>query len=387
MVGLLGTGAFATVYRAHDPSLDADVAIKVLADHHSNNVDIRSRFIAEGRLLRRVDDHRVVTVHDIGEHNGRPYLVLELIDGGTLDDLVAEQPAHVEALDATALVRLVLDLAGGLGAMHAHGIVHRDVKPSNVLMRSNGDFVLADLGFARDSNLSSMTIAGGSEGFMAPEQRRPGTDIDPRADVHAASAVIGRTVFGPNWQALLVGDRSTGATLVEPVGSEPLTFELRRGLSTGRDARHATIDEWAAALIAALGDTGETVSAEHDLRTSRRPVLRLVAAGLAVSGMLAAGALVVAPSGSDAPVSVPTGEPDGPDIVGPDEILLGDPARFDHTDVAGRTYRWVVPPGAVLDGDTIVFTPDSARDFDITLIEVDGDAERVSTRRIRVRTR
>lgn len=390
--GLLGVGAFAAVYRAHDPLLDSDVAIKVLADHHSLDTDIRARFIAEGHHLRQIDDSRVVTVHDIGEFEGHPYLVLELIDGGTLDDLLVEHTDQAPAVDAMALGRLVADLAGGLGAMHALGLVHRDVKPSNVLVRSTGRYVLADLGLARDASLSTLTVAGDSEGFMAPEQRTQRTDVDHRADVYGASAVIGRTVFGPTWRALLIGDITSGATLMEPSGSEPLAFELRRGLSVRREDRHSSVDEWRDAVLDSLSDTGATLIADRELQPRRRGGLRFVAAGLVVLGMLAAGALVANPSGGNDPARIDTvdvtGEPDGPDIVGPDEILLGDTARFSHTTIDGRSYRWVVPPGATLDGTTVVFTPTVAADFRIALIENSGgDDERVSVRTVRVRTR
>ncbi len=160
LVELLGTGSFAAVYRALDPALDTEVAIKVLADHHSAVPDIRERFIGEARLLRRLASDRLVAVHDIGEHDGQPYLVMELVRGGTLAQRLDGRPATREQCR-----HLVDELAACMTAVLEGGVVHRDIKPSNVLIRPDptgapanaatpvlgaGErLVLADFGLAR----------------------------------------------------------------------------------------------------------------------------------------------------------------------------------------------------------------------------------------------
>ncbi|WP_329342468.1 serine/threonine protein kinase [Streptomyces sp. NBC_00663] len=186
----LGTGAFGTVWLAHDDTLDAPVAVKVLADNWAHRLDVRERFLSEARLLRRAASRRVVQVHDIGElPDGRPYFVMEYADGGTLAELLQDGPLPVaEALRLTASAAL------GAAALHEAGIVHRDIKPSNLLLRTGPDgtrqVLLADLGLAKIlAEASGLTLAAGSAGYRPPEQAEPGTGIDARADVYGLGAV------------------------------------------------------------------------------------------------------------------------------------------------------------------------------------------------------
>ncbi|SNX65676.1 serine/threonine protein kinase [Streptomyces sp. TLI_55] len=189
----LGTGAFGTVWLAYDDTLDAPVAVKVLADNWSHRLDVRERFLAEARLLRRAASRRVVQVHDIGElPDGRPYFVMEYADGGTLADLLDDGPLPVDEA-----LRLTASAALGAAALHEAGIVHRDIKPSNLLLRTgtSGDVgarqvLLADLGLAKIlAEASGLTLAAGSAGYRPPEQAEPGTGIDARADVYSLGAV------------------------------------------------------------------------------------------------------------------------------------------------------------------------------------------------------
>ncbi|MFF4272608.1 serine/threonine-protein kinase [Streptomyces sp. NPDC001536] len=185
----LGTGAFGTVWLAHDDSLDAPVAVKVLADNWSHRLDIRERFLSEAWLLRRAGSRRVVQIHDIGElPDGRPYFVMEYADGGTLADLLDDGPLPVpEALRLTALA------ARAAAALHEAGMVHGDVKPSSLLLRTGPDgareVLLADLGPAK-------TLAAGPAGYRPPEQAEPSAGIDARADVYGLGAVGYHLVTG-----------------------------------------------------------------------------------------------------------------------------------------------------------------------------------------------
>ena len=172
---MLGTGTFAVVYRAHDPTLGIDVAVKVLAEPHAHDPVIRARFLTDAQTLRQLSDDRIVTVHDIGEFDGRPFLAVELVDGGTLEDLLRDG----QTLPTVEIEWLVAGLGAALVVVHAAGFVHRDIRPSNVLIRHGGavdQLVLADFGVARDVDQVRLTIAAGTDGFLAPEQRVPGAD-------------------------------------------------------------------------------------------------------------------------------------------------------------------------------------------------------------------
>ncbi|OIK04152.1 serine/threonine-protein kinase [Streptomyces monashensis] len=198
----LGSGAFATVWLARDEELQAPVAVKVLAENWTHRLDIRERFLSEARLLRRAGSSRIVQVYDIGQlPDGRPYFVMEYADGGTLADLLADGPLPVR--DALALTA---EAARSAAALHEAGIVHRDIKPTNVLLHTAPDgtrrLLLADLGLAKSlAQASVLTLAAGSAGYQPPEQAEPGEGIDERADVYSLGAVgyelLTGTVPGP----------------------------------------------------------------------------------------------------------------------------------------------------------------------------------------------
>ncbi len=187
VVGRLGAGAFSTVWLGHDDDLDVAVAIKVLAENWVGHGDVVDRFLEEARLLRRVEDRRVVRVHDIGRQaDGRPYFVMDHVDGGTLADLTDLPLAYDEALDLGA------QLAEAVQVLHDHGVLHRDVKPSNVLLTRAPErrVVVADLGMAkRLAESSGVTMTVGTPAFMAPEQAHQQSGLDVRADVYGVAAV------------------------------------------------------------------------------------------------------------------------------------------------------------------------------------------------------
>jgi serine/threonine protein kinase len=190
----LGAGAFATVWLAHDPDLAVPVAVKVLADNWSADLDIRQRFLAEARLLRRLSDDRVVRVHDLGElADGRPYFVMDYVDGGTVADVLKAVVASDDARDPVRALAIGADAARGLHVLHEYGVVHRDVKPGNLLLteRDGRDHVvIADLGMAKAlAESSGLTVTAGTPAYMAPEQAHGTKGFDERADVYAAAAV------------------------------------------------------------------------------------------------------------------------------------------------------------------------------------------------------
>ncbi|MEV4464074.1 protein kinase [Micromonospora echinofusca] len=181
---LLGTGSFATVWLAHDPVLDSRVAIKVLAENWHHDLRVRERFLDEARLLRRLDDERLIRVHAAGElPDGRPYSVMAWADGGSLHGRLATGP-----MPPPVALDLLAEIAAGVAVLHRHGVVHRDLTPGNVLFRSGPDgerVLIADLGLAKAlAAASGLTARAGTPGYMAPEQDDPLAVVDTRADVY-----------------------------------------------------------------------------------------------------------------------------------------------------------------------------------------------------------
>lgn len=188
---LIGSGGFATVFRARDLRLERDVAVKVLLANHATDPVIAARFDREARVLAAVGHPNVVAVHDVGagdpETGEEPFLVMELCDGGSLADRLAA--SETGAIHPDELVPMLVDVAAGLAALHAIGIVHRDLKPSNILL-SDGRARIADLGIAIGGP-SELTAAGTTIGtlvYLAPEQLA-GEPASPASDVHALGVV------------------------------------------------------------------------------------------------------------------------------------------------------------------------------------------------------
>jgi tRNA A-37 threonylcarbamoyl transferase component Bud32 len=194
---LLGIGSFATVWLGYDASLDARVAIKVLAENWSHDLRIRERFLDEARMLWRLDDDRIVSVYALGElPDGRPYSVMAWADGGSLRDRLARGPIPVR--QAGTLLREICD---GVAVLHDHGIVHRDLAPGNVLFRSGPTaerVVIADLGLAKAlATASGLTARAGTPGYMAPEQDDPLAIVDRRTDVYGLGQLGIRLLGAP----------------------------------------------------------------------------------------------------------------------------------------------------------------------------------------------
>ncbi len=256
----IGSGAFATVWLAHDEHLDSPVAIKVLADNWTEDLHIRQRFVEEGRFLRKVESPHVVSVYDAGElEDSRPFLVMAYADQGTLAGRMEREP-----LAASYALHVIMQVGAGLHALHQRGVLHRDVKPANVLFRTveiNGEpqviAMLGDLGLGKAMDMSSrLTMIGGTPSFVAPEQAQ-GEPLDGRADQFSLAALT---------YLLLAGrapyDHESLRAAADPGPPPPLGNGLpkeaekviAKALSADRAERYADVPAYLGALHTSLAD-------------------------------------------------------------------------------------------------------------------------------------
>jgi eukaryotic-like serine/threonine-protein kinase len=190
----LGHGAMAVVDLAHDVELERPVALKRLAENLSRDEEIRPRFLREARLAAKLAHPNVVRVYDVGEADGRPFIAMEHVDGETLADLV-ERRGPIPAADVAALGA---QACNALAAAHAAGLVHRDVKPHNLLLGRDGTLKLGDFGIAFGLEGTKLTVAGtvlGTAAYLAPEQAR-GERVAAAADVYALGVVLVELLTG-----------------------------------------------------------------------------------------------------------------------------------------------------------------------------------------------
>jgi serine/threonine protein kinase len=236
---VLSRGATADVLLAHDEELDRDVVVKLLAEHAASDPELSRRFRREARIAARLGAHPyVVTVHESGSWEGRPYIVLELLPGGSL----ADRAGPVSRENA---LRWVAQAASALDAAHSLGFVHRDVKPANLLVDEHGDLRLSDFGVARDLQ-EPITEAGlvlGTPGYLAPEQARG--EATPATDRYALAALAYELLFGSRPDA--------GSTLSE--GALAAVFE--RGLAAEPGRRFPTATAFVEALASAVDGSSE----------------------------------------------------------------------------------------------------------------------------------
>lgn len=251
----IGAGSFATVWKGRDDELEADVAVKILADNWANNEDVRSRFLAEAKLLRRIQDERIVRVYDIGTlPDGRPYFVMDCANGGTLEQL------RKQSIEPGRALRLCAEAARALEVLHRHRIIHRDVTPGNILLDYSETqglrVMLADLGVAKKMvDRAGATMTAGTPAYMALEQAA-GAHFDARADIYSIGAVTyamlsGKPPFPVKTLADLLSRNSNigPAALADQIGAPPeLDALLNATLSPDPFKRPQTADSFANAL-------------------------------------------------------------------------------------------------------------------------------------------
>jgi eukaryotic-like serine/threonine-protein kinase len=321
VLGRLGVGGMGLVVRARDELLGRDVAVKILADNLSMDEGARSRFLQEGRAAAAVSDPRVVGVHDVGEEDGRPYLVMECVEGPSLAEILAADGP----LPGDEVLDIAIEALAGLGRAHEAGLLHRDVKPGNLLRAPDGTIKVTDFGIAIAVDGDRMTRTGfviGTAAYLAPERRR-GASATVRTDLWALGATLTELLTGeppgPAADAILaeLGDalptalrRLLGRLLAADPEDRPAdAFEALELLVGGHAAGYATTpapqpDATRTVTRPALPGTrigrptppadGPDEGSATALHTTDAPRRRWPALALAVAAALIAGLALVA---------------------------------------------------------------------------------------------
>jgi eukaryotic-like serine/threonine-protein kinase len=278
VIAPLGAGGMGEVYRARDTRLDRDVAIKVLPERVASDPALRDRFEREARTISRLNDARICTIHDVGHTEGLAFIVMELVEGETLRAWIRRQSRP----DFAAVTKIAAEIAHALAAAHAAGIVHRDIKPDNVIVRPDGSVKVLDFGVAKLTVLSeppdfatrapdtAVGIVVGTTEYMAPEQAR-GLTVDPRADVFSLGVVLYEMLAGQSpFRGATATDTVVAILQHDP---PPITFhrpEAPSGLSRvvttclakDPERRYASGRELAVDLeqLASRGSPGDTAA-------------------------------------------------------------------------------------------------------------------------------
>ena len=334
---LVGVGGMSSVFRARDAVLERSVALKVLHEQFSSDPEYVERFRREARAIARLAHPNIVTVIDRGEYEGRQYIVFEHVDGETLKELVErEGPLPVEQA-----LRIAHQVARGIAFAHEHGVVHRDVKPQNVLLNEDGVAKVTDFGIARslerEEGLTETGTVLGTSDYLAPEQAA-GQPVDERSDQYALGVLL---------YELLTGDVPYhGGTLVEvamkhlyePVPSatgyrhdisQRVDALIGRAMAKRPEDRFPTTDALVAALHACLAEeaagratgdgatqvlrvgapAGEAIARPVSRRRGRgRPVAAVLAIALVAAGLVAAVIALADRSRQEDRPDAPTGQ-------------------------------------------------------------------------------
>lgn len=277
---LVGTGGMSNVYRAHDRLLERTVALKLLHDRYSNDSEYVERFRREARAAARLSHPNIVTVIDRGEQEGRQFIVFEHIAGDNLKQ-------HVEKsgpLPIGEVLELGVQIGRALSFAHEHGLVHRDVKPQNVLLNGDGRAKVTDFGIARTVDVDGMTTTGvvlGTSHYISPEQAS-GEHVDAESDVYSLGAVVYELLTGgvpfPGDNAVTVAmrhvrERPPSVLEKRPEAPLRLVAAVEKALEKDPAARFGSMNEFVDELQACLDQLGD--EGEHEpTMIVRSPVAR-----------------------------------------------------------------------------------------------------------------
>jgi serine/threonine-protein kinase len=258
VIDIIGRGGMGVVYQARDPYLDRLVAIKMMNVDVHENTDFLERFYSEAKSTASLRHPNIVTVYDLGEYQNRPFLVMEYLEGHSLESLLrAHRPTTV-----LEKINIIVEVCQGLGYAHQHGIIHRDIKPANIMVLNDGGVKIVDFGIARlgDHTLTGTGQIVGSLYYMPPEQLRD-KPVDTRADIYSTGVVLYQLLT----YSLPFEGENTGSTLAKIISDDPPPFsqfaltyppELEaittKALAKNRDGRFPTAEAFATALTEVL---------------------------------------------------------------------------------------------------------------------------------------
>jgi eukaryotic-like serine/threonine-protein kinase len=309
ILGAVGGGGMGLVYRGEDIKLGRRVAIKFLPEESAKDPAALQRFEREARSASALEHPNICPIYEFGEHEGQPFLVMQLLDGQTLRELIALPEPGKPAFSIHKLIDVAIQISAGLHAAHSQGIIHRDIKPANIFVTRDGEVKILDFGLAKlartdteptegeesasalpeDLFLSRPGIAMGTAAYMSPEQIR-GEKLDARTDIFSFGLVlyemaVGQRAFpektGPAVQAAILNQTPTPVRQLNPAISAKLEQVINKTLAKNRDARYPS----AAEVRAELEALQHKAESRHTIRRSA-----IAAAAFAIF-LVAAGAI------------------------------------------------------------------------------------------------
>ncbi|MFI6777310.1 serine/threonine-protein kinase PknD [Nocardia sp. NPDC050412] len=303
LLSLLGQGGMGQVWRAHDSLTNRVVALKVLPERFADDEQLRERFRRECRAVAQLTEPHVIPIHDFGDIDGRLYLNMRLIEGTDLRKVITQEGA----LSPQRAVAIVAQVAGALQAAHDAGLVHRDVKPTNILLGADEFASLIDFGIAHAADDRTLTTIGetiGTIAYMAPEEIGAEIKADARVDVYALTCVLYECLTGRPPFASAAGVQGVIAHHLHTPPPRPSTttpevppaFDavIAKGMAKNPDERYQTVRELAAAACAVVDDSAVSTTGGVAARQTRRIRLSPKTAGLLAAAVAVTVAAAVA---------------------------------------------------------------------------------------------